>query len=120
MITPGKTPIPLIRNVEASGSPSAIGSRKLNAESHEDRPIELRLGREELVIRRRYETASIFNDFLIAIWFLVGSVFFLYPALEKAGIWLFIIGSAQFLVRPLLRLAHRLSIQRAPASNWDM
>lgn len=85
-----------------------------------DAPIELKIGREELVIRRRYETASIFNDFLIALWFLVGSVFFLYPALEYAGIWLFVIGSGQFMIRPMLRLAHRLHFRRLPASNWDM
>ncbi|MFC3282130.1 YrhK family protein [Litchfieldella rifensis] len=42
-----------------------------------DNPLTLHVGREELIIRRRYETLSIINDFLIAIWFLVGSILFL-------------------------------------------
>ncbi|MEJ2480110.1 MAG: YrhK family protein, partial [Acidihalobacter sp.] len=45
------------------------------------------LGREQLVIHRRYETASILNDFLVAIWFLVGSIMFLFPDWVDAGTW---------------------------------
>jgi hypothetical protein len=65
-----------------------------------DNPLILTIGHEQLVIRRRYEMISIINDFFIAIWFLLGSVFFLYPSLEKVAIWLFIIGSVQFFIRP--------------------
>ena len=86
-----------------------------------DQPtVTLTLGPEQLVIRRRYETLSILNDFLVAAWFLVGSVLFLYPSLERIGTWLFVVGSGQFMVRPALRLAHRVHLRRAPASHWDM
>lgn len=54
-----------------------------------DSPLTFTVGHEQLVIRRRYEVASILNDFFIAVWFLLGSVFFLYPSLEKAAVWLF-------------------------------
>ncbi len=84
-----------------------------------DQPLTFTIGREQLVIRRRYEVLSIFNDFLIAIWFLVGSVFFLFPDLETAAIWLFIIGSFQFLVRPAIRLTARIHIGRMPESHWQ-
>ncbi|MFP1681745.1 YrhK family protein [Alloalcanivorax sp. C16-1] len=84
-----------------------------------DDPLTLHLGHEELVIRRRYETLSIINDFLIAIWFLVGSVLFLYPSLAEPAAWLFIIGSFQFLIRPTLRLISQLHLQRMPESNWE-
>jgi hypothetical protein len=84
-----------------------------------DNPLTLRLGGEELVIRRRYEVLSIINDFLIAIWFLVGSILFLFPEHENAAIWLFIIGSFQFLVRPTIRLIGHLHVQRIPASHWE-
>ena len=84
-----------------------------------DDPLTLHLGHEELVIRRRYETLSIINDFLIAIWFLVGSVLFLYPSLAEPAAWLFIIGSFQFLIRPTLRLISHLHLQRVPESNWE-
>lgn len=84
-----------------------------------DDPLTLQLGHEELVIRKRYETLSIANDFFIAIWFLVGSILFLYPSLAEPAAWLFIIGSFQFLVRPALRLASHIHLKRIPASQWD-
>ena len=77
-----------------------------------DNTLVLRLGHEELIIRQRYEALGIFNDVLIALWFLVGSILFLYPAQEHLGIWMFIIGSVQFLVRPAIRLARHLHLQR--------
>jgi YrhK-like protein len=82
-----------------------------------DSPLIIRIGSEELIIRRRYEVLSIVNDFFIAIWFLAGSILFLYPEYEKAAIWLFIIGSSQFLLRPLIRLIEHIHIKRVPPSN---
>lgn len=87
--------------------------------AEDTRTLTLTLGHEQLVIRQRYETLSIMNDFAIGIWFLVGSVLFLYPALAEAGTWLFIVGSAQFLLRPVIRLAHQLHLQRVPSSSWS-
>lgn len=84
-----------------------------------DDPLTVTVGNEQLVIRRRYEVLSILNDFFIAIWFLVGSVFFLYPSLERAAIWLFVIGSFQFLVRPTLRLLAHFHVRRLPESHWE-
>ncbi|WP_355659675.1 YrhK family protein [Halomonas salifodinae] len=84
-----------------------------------DSPLTLHLGREELVVRRRYETLSIANDFLIAIWFLAGSILFLYPSMERVAVWLFIIGSCQFLIRPTIRLASHIHLQRVPPSHWE-
>jgi hypothetical protein len=84
-----------------------------------DNPLTLKLGGEELIIRRRYEMLSIINDFFIALWFLGGSILFLFPSLEKAAIWLFIIGSLQFLIRPTIRLVSHMHVKRIPASNWD-
>lgn len=84
-----------------------------------DQPLTIRIGHEEVVIRRRYEMLSITNDFLIAIWFLLGSVLFLFPEYETAAIWMFIIGSFQFLIRPTIRLASHLHVQRIPSSHWE-
>ncbi|HET8903216.1 MAG TPA: YrhK family protein [Saccharospirillum sp.] len=88
-------------------------------ESQADNPLTVKFGQEELVIRRRYEVLSITNDFFIAIWFLAGSILFLFPEYEKAAVWLFIIGSFQFLVRPAIRLLSHIHIQRIPASQWE-
>ena len=54
-----------------------------------------------------YEWLHILNDLFIGIYFLVGSVFFLYPDMKEAGTWLFIIGSGQMLVGPLLRTLNK-------------
>lgn len=80
----------------------------------------LHMGHEELILRRRYELLSLANDFLIGLWFLIGSVAFFYPAWEDAGIWLFVLGSAQLLARPAIRLVHRVSVRRITDSNWDL
>ncbi|MCG7199948.1 YrhK family protein [Marinobacter pelagius] len=88
-------------------------------ENETDNPLTVRLGKEELIIRRRYEVLSIINDFFIAIWFLIGSILFLFPEYETAAVWLFIIGSFQFLVRPTIRLVSHIHIKRIPASNWE-
>jgi hypothetical protein len=85
-----------------------------------DNPLTLTVGDEQLVVRRRYEMISIVNDFFIASWFLLGSVFFLYPSMEKVAVWLFIIGSAQFLIRPTIRLLAHLHIRRVPDSRWEL
>lgn len=88
-------------------------------EPQTDNPLTIRLGNEELIIRRRYEVASIVNDFLIAIWFLIGSILFLFPEYEKAAAWLFVVGSFQFLIRPAIRLISHIHIKRVPASHWE-
>ena len=85
-----------------------------------DTALTFQLGHEELVIRKRYETLSIANDFFIAIWFLVGSILFLYPDMAEPAAWLFILGSFQFLIRPTLRLMSHIHLKRLPAaSQWD-
>lgn len=68
-----------------------------------DSPLTLKLGHEELFVRRRYEVISIINDFFIAIWFLLGSILFLYPEYEKAAI----------------RLISHIHVKRIPASSWE-
>jgi len=82
--------------------------------------VTIYLGHEELMIRRRYETMSILNDLLIGIWFLVGSVAFFFPEWKEAGIWLFVLGSAQLIVRPMIRLAHRIHLRHVPAGRWEL
>ncbi|MDX5935318.1 YrhK family protein [Acidithiobacillus thiooxidans] len=78
------------------------------------------MGHDELLIRNRYETISIANDFMIGILFLIGSSFFFYPSMETAGVWLFVIGSAELLIRPVIRLARHIHLQKLPSGSWDM
>ncbi|WAJ69690.1 YrhK family protein [Catenovulum adriaticum] len=89
------------------------------AEDKLNNPLTLKMGHEELIIRRRYEVLSIINDFVVAILFLVGSILFLFPEYEKAAIWLFIFASFQFLLRPAIRLSSHIHIKRIPPNTWE-
>lgn len=77
-------------------------------------PLRISLGRDELVIRRRYEVVSIINDALIGLWFLVGSVLFFFDTTTAAGTWLFVLGSLELLIRPCIRLTRHLHLHRLP------
>ena len=75
-------------------------------------PITLHIGHDELVIRRRYETLSIVNDVLVALWFIAGSILFFSESTTTLGTWFFLVGSIELLVRPLIRLARNVHVGR--------
>ena len=77
-----------------------------------DRDLQLRIGHEELVLRQRYEVLSIVNDIAVALWFIVGSILFFSESTTYAGTWLFLLGSVQLLVRPVIRLVRRVHVSR--------
>ena len=66
--------------------------------------LALDLGKRHIVIQRRYEALGALNDLLIAVWFLIGSFFFLNESLVDSGTWLFIVGSAQLIIKPFIKL----------------
>lgn len=74
--------------------------------------VHVHIGSEELVIRQRYEVLSIVNDLLIALWFVVGSVLFFWDSTVGAGTWLFLLGSIQLMIRPIIRLHRRVKLRR--------
>jgi YrhK-like protein len=78
----------------------------------DSRDLAIRIGHDELVIRRRYETASIANDVVTGLLFLVGSVLFFSDSTMVAGTWLFVVGSVLMLVRPSIRLTRRVHLTR--------
>lgn len=78
---------------------------------HEGGPITLTLGNQELVLRQRYELLSIINDIGIFLFFTVGSVAFYWHELFNVGVTLFVIGSVQLGIRPLIRLTRRIRLQ---------
>lgn len=83
-------------------------------EDPSDPDLSVHVGDRELLIRDRYETASMVNDTLIAIEFFVGSLYFFAPD-HAPGVWLFVIGSAQLAVRPVIRLSRRITLRRIAA-----
>jgi len=76
------------------------------------RELDIDIGNKHFAIQRRYEAFGAFNDLLIAIWFLIGSFFFLNDALIESGTWLFIVGSAQLLLKPSIKLTGLVHVSR--------
>ncbi|PSK91848.1 YrhK-like protein [Murinocardiopsis flavida] len=76
------------------------------------RALTVRIGREELIVRQRYEAVSILNDILIAAWFIAGSVMFFSTAWTTAGTWCFLFGSVELMVRPAIRLSRQIHLKR--------
>lgn len=79
------------------------------------RPLTVRIGHDELVIRHRYEVLSIVNDILIALWFIAGSIMFFSSDWMTAGTWCFLAGSVELLVRPIIRLTRQVHVSRVQA-----
>ena len=81
-------------------------------EDNSDQDVVIHFGRDEIIIRQRYEFVSILNDILIGLWFVVGSIFFFFDTLTFAGTWCFVAGSTELLIRPAIRLTRQIHLQR--------
>ena len=79
---------------------------------NQDNELDIDICQRHVVIQRRYEALGALNDLFIAIWFLIGSFFFLTDALIESGTWLFIVGSAQLIIKPLLKLTGLVHVGR--------
>lgn len=73
---------------------------------------DLRIRDHELVVRGRYEIVSILNDVLVALWFIAGSILFFSPSTTTVGVWLFLAGSIELLIRPVIRLTRCIHLKR--------
>ncbi|MDP8162352.1 YrhK family protein [Pasteurella skyensis] len=74
--------------------------------------MKLDLKQKHIIIQRRYEMLGAINDLFIAIWFLIGSFFFLSDSLVTSGTWLFIVGSAQLLIKPTLKIISLVHVKK--------
>lgn len=73
--------------------------------------LEIDFEGKALAIHHWYENIHILNDFLLAAWFLVGSILFFYAHSVHLATWLFVLGSAQMMVGPLIRVAHKVHMR---------
>lgn len=73
--------------------------------------LDIKMGKYELFFKKPYEILYNVNDFMIALWFFIGSFLFFDEALKDAGIWMFVIGSGQLGMRPLIRIIHRIHLK---------
>jgi YrhK-like protein len=81
--------------------------------------VTIRLGHDELVIRRRYQALSIGNDVLVALWFIAGSILFFSQATSTVATGFFLLGSIELMLRPVVRLVRLLHLRRIGSDMTD-
>lgn len=82
-----------------------------------DHTVTVTFEKHRLILHHRYEWLHIINDIIIAIWFFIGSIFFFYASMQEAGTWLFVIGSAQMMLRPIIRITHKIHVGEIETRN---
>jgi len=85
--------------------------RMVGAHDDDNPQIHVSIGKRVLVLNHRYEALSILNDIFIGVFFTIGSILFFFSALETWAITMFLLGSIEFLLRPVIRLARRFHTQ---------
>ncbi|QDP40015.1 YrhK family protein [Radiobacillus deserti] len=89
----------------------------MNQPQHKEQKNSIQVGRFDIFFKKPYQILYNINDFLISIWFLVGSIMFLYEEWKRVGVWLFIIGSGQLAIRPTIRIIHHIHLKRHIKNN---
>lgn len=77
-----------------------------------DKYVDIQMGKHDLFFKKGYDILYTINEWLLGIWFLVGSIFFYYESLKTWGVTLFVLGSVQMLIRPTIRLVHRFHLRK--------
>gem|GEM_PF-3543456 len=89
----------------------------IGGQSADNARVHLRFGRRVIVLDHRYENQSSLNDIFIGIFFTVEGALFFFTELETGVITLFLLGSIDFLLRPVIRLARRIPFSLIVPSN---
>ncbi len=76
-----------------------------------DEYVDIKMGDHDLFIKKGYEIFYTINEFLLGVWFLIGSILFYFDSLQTWGVTLFVLGSMQMLIRPTIRLVHRFHLK---------
>ncbi|MBA2174996.1 YrhK family protein [Halobacillus locisalis] len=77
------------------------------------------MGRHGLFFKKRYEVLYTLNDFLLGIWYLLGSICLYFEISKEWGILLFMLGSIQILIRPSIRIIHRFHVKKHYIKEYD-
>ncbi|WP_430787691.1 YrhK family protein [Virgibacillus flavescens] len=74
--------------------------------------LDFQMGTYEVSFNKKYRFLALLNDFTLGLEFLIGSVLFLFESTQTAGTILFILGSAQLLARPIIKIVHAFYFSR--------
>ncbi|UOQ45074.1 YrhK family protein [Halobacillus salinarum] len=81
--------------------------------------VDIKMGRHDIFFKKGYDVLYTINDFIIGIWFLIGSIFFYFESLQTWGVTLFVLGSVQLLIRPTIRLIHRFHMRSYYKNEYE-
>ncbi|MFD2639996.1 YrhK family protein [Piscibacillus salipiscarius] len=69
--------------------------------------------------KKIYNVLYTLNDFTVAFWFLIGSIFFYFESLKTWGVTLFVLASFQFAIKPTIRLIHEIKARGHYGREYD-
>ncbi|MCA1012301.1 YrhK family protein [Halobacillus halophilus] len=99
---------------------SNLSNEKADAQKHsKDQYVDIKMGEHDLFFKKSYEVLYTVNDFLLGLWFLIGSVCFYFEAAKTWGVSLFVLGSLQMLIRPTIRLVHRIHLKNIYRKEYE-
>lgn len=82
--------------------------------------IESRMKNHTPFFKKIYHTLYTINDFLLGLWFFIGSICFYFEGPWRVlGVTLFVVASFQFLIRPTIRLVHEFHARRHYGREYD-
>ncbi|MDX6152808.1 YrhK family protein [Marinococcus sp. PL1-022] len=82
--------------------------------------IESRMKNHTPFFKKIYNTLYTINDFLLGLWFFIGSICFYFEGPWRIlGVTLFVVASFQFLIRPSIRLIHEFHARRHYGREYD-
>lgn len=81
--------------------------------------LDVQIGTYEVSFSKKYRFIALMNDFTLGLEFLIGSVLFLFESTQTAGTILFILGSAQLLARPVIKIMHAFYFSRISNKIMD-
>lgn len=74
--------------------------------------IDVEVGHHKILIGKRYGLIYTLNDIFIAVWFIIGSICFFNESTKTIGVWLFLLGSIELLIRPVIRIIRNSHLKR--------
>ncbi|WP_440972298.1 YrhK family protein [Marinococcus luteus] len=94
--------------------------RNNQGNSSRDAYIENRMQSHTPFFKKVYHTLYTINDFLLGLWFFIGSICFYFEGPWRVlGVTLFVVASFQFLIRPTIRLVHEFHARRHYGREYD-
>jgi hypothetical protein len=84
--------------------------KKLVREQQED--VQIEMGKYQMIIEHRYQVLSFFNDLLLGVLYLIGSILFLTDVSKVVSISFFLAGSIMMIIRAGLNILKDLHVRK--------